>query len=840
MSRWTLLLILTLRWATGVAQPQVSVTHFDEFSGMAQWYVTQIVQDRSGMIWMATWNGLNRYDGYQFECFKSHPGDGCDMPSDRISNMMLNDEGNLWCLVDDRVFVFDVGTCRFSSLSAADEARAMKAFGLGDDYTARYEPPYSVVTDPYGTQWRIRSDGSLDYKDGDAADFRPYDRVLGQATNVYFCTSDREGNAWLRSKYGAYKLTFTKHPYTRLPQETAEQVRCLYLDNRRRYWVTTRDDASIRLFDADNRPLGYLGRDGRLHAAYTSFGSPVYCMLQTRDGAFWLGSKPHGLFRLREGKDGAFSVEQFRYVPSDPASIRHDHIFHLAQDRQGRLWVASFRGGLHCIEHPEADEVVTLNKDNGLQCPADSFLLVRHIHITDDDVLLAATTSGLMVADLKPRNSRQINFHLHTKDAHRSTSLSNNATMYVAEDSRHRLYVCTESGGVNQIVSDDLLADVLEFRHYDMATGFPSDVALSAVPVDDHLLVVSNNQLVRLFPDEDGRSEPLFWRDQLRFSDATPLRLPDGRWLIGLQDGAFFVRPDDIRKNPFVPTIGLTGISVQNRPLDHAVNGLDTLVLSPPDRSVIIHFAALIYADADQVSYAFRMSDDHTWNEIGKNRSVTLLDLKPGSHELQIRSTNGDGEWVDNVRTLTIIVRPTFWETGWARLLYFLVFVAVVGAILYTRSYIRRIKQQQRETHEAYLKLLDAHNSVAEQQTIERQEQETLAKATPQDDAFMKRVMKFIEQHIGDPDISIGDLAEAAATSRSGLNRKMKSLMGVTPIDFIREARIQKACTMLAQGLAVNDVAYSCGFSDPKYFAKCFKADKGMTPTEFKAQNHGV
>ena len=100
--------------------------------------------------------------------------------------------------------------------------------------------------------------------------------------------------------------------------------------------------------------------------------------------------------------------------------------------------------------------------------------------------------------------------------------------------------------------------------------------------------------------------------------------------------------------------------------------------------------------------------------------------------------------------------------------------------------------------------------------------------------------MEFIEEHIGDPDISIGDLAEAAATSRSGLNRKMKSLMGVTPIDFIREARIQKACTMLAQGLAVNDVAYSCGFSDPKYFAKCFKADKGMTPTEFKAQNHGV
>lgn len=842
MSRWTLLLLLTLRWATGVAQSQVSVTHFDEFSGMAQWYVTQIVQDRSGMIWMATWNGLNRYDGYQFECFKTQVGDGCDMPSDRIANMMLNDDGNLWCLVENHVFLFDVNTCRFSALDAQDEARVLDAFGISRDYQERYEPPYYIYKDNYGTEWKILNDGTLLWRDSTDGPFASYGRVAADAANVYFCTSDREGNAWLRSKYGAYKLTFAKPPYTRLRQTAANQVRCLYLDRRQRYWVTTRDDATIRLFDADNRELGYLGRDGRLHRDYTSFGSPVYCMLQARDGAFWLGSKPDGLFRLREQADGTFTVEQFRHS-ADPGTLRHDHVFHMAEDRQGRLWVATFRGGLHCIEHPEAADVKLLHTDNGLQCPSENFQLVRYIHMTDEGVMLAATTSGLLIADLSPVNARDVKFHLHSKDAHRGTSLSNNATMFIVEDARHRIFVCTESGGVNQILSDNLLADELEFRHFNMSTGFPSDVALSAVPADDHVLVVSNNQLIRLFPDESGRSEAIFWKDQLRFSDATPLHLPDGRWIFGLQDGAFFVKPADIRMSAFVPPIGLTGISVQNRQVDHAVNAVDTLTLLPPDRNVIVHFAALTYADADHVSYAFRMSDaGDTWNEIGKNRSVTLLDLEPGVHELQLRSTNGDGMWVDNVRRLTIIVRPTFWETGWARLLYFLVFAAVVGAILYTRSYIRRINQQQRETHEAYLELLNARNTLTEQQNIERQEKEVLAKtkATPQDDAFMKRVMKFIEEHIGDPDISIGDLADAAATSRSGLNRKMKSLLGVTPIDFIREARIQKACTMLAEGLPVNDVAYGCGFSDPKYFAKCFKADKGMTPTEFKAQNQRV
>ena len=104
----------------------------------------------------------------------------------------------------------------------------------------------------------------------------------------------------------------------------------------------------------------------------------------------------------------------------------------------------------------------------------------------------------------------------------------------------------------------------------------------------------------------------------------------------------------------------------------------------------------------------------------------------------------------------------------------------------------------------------------------------------PEDEAFMQRAMKFIEEHISDSDINIGDMADATATSRTGLNRKMKSLLGVTPLDFIREARIRKACQMLSAGEAVNDVAYACGFSNPKYFRKCFKDLTGKTPTEFK------
>ena len=105
----------------------------------------------------------------------------------------------------------------------------------------------------------------------------------------------------------------------------------------------------------------------------------------------------------------------------------------------------------------------------------------------------------------------------------------------------------------------------------------------------------------------------------------------------------------------------------------------------------------------------------------------------------------------------------------------------------------------------------------------------------PEDDAFIKRVVHFVEEHLGDSDISIGDMADAAAVSRSGLQRKLKQLMGVTPIDFLREARIKKACQLLREtDLTIVEIAYKCGFSDAKYFSKSFKASVGKSPTDYK------
>ena len=100
---------------------------------------------------------------------------------------------------------------------------------------------------------------------------------------------------------------------------------------------------------------------------------------------------------------------------------------------------------------------------------------------------------------------------------------------------------------------------------------------------------------------------------------------------------------------------------------------------------------------------------------------------------------------------------------------------------------------------------------------------------------MLKRVMTFIEENIANGDASVGDMAAAAATSRSGLQRKLKQTMGITPQDLLREARIKHACQLLrTTDKTVAEVAYACGFTDPKYFSRSFKQSVGQTPSEFK------
>lgn len=789
MRHLTFFIIVCTGWLTLSGQPLQNVTYYDEEDGLPHAHITQLLQDELGFIWLATWNGLCRYDGYEFQTFKAQMGDGCRMTTDRFRDIALRPDGQMVCRVDEDYYLFDTHTYRFSNLS--DSA----ATNIADDIK------------------RYRTSKSVRYDDGLTS----------------FALTDRQGNEWAITPSGLKKETAVVQHTKRIDIEPQAEVKCLFKDNHQRYWVCTRGDGAVRIYSyADDQLLGYLGKDGRLHHSYTAFGSPVYCMYQTTDGILWLGSKPDGLFRLQETSAGVFKITHFTNLPDQ-------NVYSICEDRFRRLWVATLGGGLYYAALDRKDQL-QFHTPKGY--PKEVAQRVRNLLLVQQgEVMMAATTEGLIIAKLE-QDAHKMRFHRHLRESNRATSLSSSAIMNMMTGFDGRIYVSTESGGINSIEGADLLADSLTFRHYTASNNkLPSDVIMSLTPMDEGNMLMVSSHLIAMI-DSIGHYRQLdarYFNADYRFSDAHPLQLSKGRWLFGLMDGAFITSTDQMRQQTYSPRLVLTGISIQGGSENLGVAYLDTLTLQPYERSVTVHFAAIDYCGAERISYAFRLQHHTEWNYIGHGRSATLLDLEPGTYQLEIRSTNADGLWQDNIRTLTIIVKPTFFESAWGRLLILLLITGTLFGIVYTLLYIRRIKRKQRETLEAYLALLESQTGNG-QGTISQPSSQSDHTAY---DPMLKRVMDFIEANISNADASVGDMASAAATSRSGLQRKLKQTMGITPQDLLREARTKHACKLLREtDKTVAEVAYDCGFTDPKYFSRCFKQSTGKSPSEYKTMPH--
>jgi signal transduction histidine kinase/ligand-binding sensor domain-containing protein/CheY-like chemotaxis protein/AraC-like DNA-binding protein len=107
------------------------------------------------------------------------------------------------------------------------------------------------------------------------------------------------------------------------------------------------------------------------------------------------------------------------------------------------------------------------------------------------------------------------------------------------------------------------------------------------------------------------------------------------------------------------------------------------------------------------------------------------------------------------------------------------------------------------------------------------------------DEQFLNNAIKIIEENLLEPGFDVIALSEKLHMSKSSLYRKLKTMTDLSPSDFIRNIRLKQACLLLKnKTVTISEVAYTTGFSDPKYFSICFKNEFNMTPSEFQKKTH--
>lgn len=154
----------------------------------------------------------------------------------------------------------------------------------------------------------------------------------------------------------------------------------------------------------------------------------------------------------------------------------------------------------------------------------------------------------------------------------------------------------------------------------------------------------------------------------------------------------------------------------------------------------------------------------------------------------------------------------------------------------YLRARVENILQQRKKLQELFLATIADYPPSLAGRTYEVTPSEPMVESY--DDKLMKSVMEVMEQNIDNSDLTVDELVSKIGIGRSVFFKKLKSLTGLAPIEFIREVRVKRAAQLIESGeYTISQVTYMVGCNDPRYFSRIFKQRFGVTPSEYRDKN---
>ncbi len=864
---FAILLLLFAVTAETTAQTTCQLRTFTVRDGLPANNISGLDQDRRGLLWIATWNGLCCYDGYQFTTFRGDGSDGGDMLSTkRLAQICCDSQGHVWVRTYDKgLYLFDTHTCRFVNMGA----RLKKHFGKDvtprnfyalknghtwitdeqnnmnlrvDDshpeditrmavYGAAGTPLYGTfmrkaMLDSKGREWLVTDRGMMRYGSKDVrhktdatqrcntlpAGMGPLLAAAGiDTTSITKFLQDRQGNLWYCSAKGLSLVNFYKQRIHDVALVAAQQTRSVVCRRDGTVWAGTQDGKLAVI------------RPGQGVERVMPFANRIYALFEDSKGRLWIGTKGEGAYLVKSGEIRARSEAQ----RVDVGSLQ---VYDFDEDHDGNLWVATFDAGLKRLDGNTLQLLPTAY-------PKEGFEKVRRVTHDRLGAVYASTTTGLVV--MKPAKGKDATVTIYRHEEDNNKSLLSSDVMQTIVNRTDDVFVSTLGGGMQQLVDGGWKTIP--------TTGGGNILSLTE---DRHgsIWIVHEGGIERYQPTTKQmlNNGPNLLPENIEPTEAKPALDPDGRLWIGTLGKVQYVNTNEMQQSGYQPNVLFTSVSYQDQREALPLLNIPKLVVGKTQRNLAVTFAALDYQDKYLIQYAYRLvrtdrvishQDEEAWNYIGHTPRIAFSELAPGNYVLAVRSTNSDGVWCDNEAQLAINVVPTFLERTWVRVLLVLLAIALsTWAVLSWLAYRRR----QREREQRLERLMQQYRELQEQLNNEGPSPQfrlSEPDIVDPDEEMMNRLMAFLEQHISDEDLKIEQMAEAVNMGRTVFYEKIRTLVGVSPIDFLRQMRMQRARQLIAKSkMSISEVAYAVGFTDPKYFTKCFKKETGMTPSEYRSK----
>ncbi len=447
--RCVLLLLLTLcvRVATAGELP---VRYLGIEQGLSNNAVISICQDHNGFLWIGTYDGLNRYDGYGFKVFHNVIGDSTSLAINTIYAIEEDIDRRIWVGGQEGLCVYNVLTAKFSKvwytgLSGSRETlhqavHQIKAADGGRMLVATQHNGLLVFENGKGFQVALDLPQAGDRAQaGDPAQAGDQAHTAAHVqTGDYDVTAAEESpdhRIWIFvQNQGLFNYDPAKRSLISI-NNIIRQVNCIRADKQGRLWLAT--DEGLFLYDQTTNT--YSGN-------FMPAQFKVVTLSPDKQGTLWIGSDGAGLWTLANNAPQAIPITKANGSPL----INSNSVFVITEDTDGRKWIGTLRGGINIVDPTSLPfKKVVYEPATGGNL-VDNFIL-SFCEDEKHNVWIGTDGDGLRHWD-REKNT----YECYRHNADDPTSISSNFITSIIKDYQGDLWISTWFGGVDK---------------YDKATG---------------------------------------------------------------------------------------------------------------------------------------------------------------------------------------------------------------------------------------------------------------------------------------------------------------------------------------------------------------------------------
>lgn len=511
---------------------------------------------------------------------------------------------------------------------------------------------------------------------------------------------DNDGLVWLSSlNNGIYRFNFPKQQFALLPLPNNDKsgVRNIFQMHNGNILVGTRS-RNVYIYNVEG--------DVEQILPYDKYGiGAVYYAMEDNKGNLWLSTKGDGLVKVSADSHAAngFSYTHYKNSIDNPASISGNNVYVTYIDSNDNFWVGTLDGGLNLMAEKDG-KTIFYNKNNGFNnYPAYGlYTEIRNMVEDDQQRLWIGTIDGLMSLNTKFSNIADIKFDTYRQPGQTSFANSDVYTLY--KDNQNQIWVGAFGGGLSRLTGYDTENGMPQFQALGENDGLRNDVILSMTEDRLSRIWFATEGGLSCYDKKAGRIRNFDRYDglpQLKMEETAAMLDRNGQIWMGSQQGLLVFNPQKVQTNTTDYPTYIVGYSINNKHSDDSKHLSDNLSISYTDQLQLeynqeiltIEYSALNFKNYGNVTYRYRLDGyEKEWHYSGQNRIAGYTNLPPGSYTFHVEAIDESNPTLQSAAHLNIKVLPPWWLTWWAKIIYFLLAIALLYGIMHLTLLIMRMR----------------------------------------------------------------------------------------------------------------------------------------------------